>query len=225
MAQESKNASWLIVDFDGVVGFSNQPALISAWCKEFAVTEAGMIRLLSVHRSALQIGWMNVDDYWAQVCIEMGLQDRDLAAAVWSRIYDSVLQLDDDVLSYLKSLRNTYKLCLLSNTSLLFSCERVERELELVFDERLYSYQIGSKKPNADAYFRTFEKINAVPARCIIIDDSEKNLVFPKCLGAVVIKYENIGRLREAIHYLSMESRLAEEWSTDSGGRTRRSSR
>ena len=98
------------------------------------------------------------------------------------------------ILEHIESLRNKYKIALLSNVmkgglKLRFSQEELNRYFDVVVE----SGEIGYAKPQAQAYEITADKLGLRLNECIIIDDREDY-----CEGA-------LGVGMPAIHYLDFE--------------------
>lgn len=83
-----------------------------------------------------------------------------------------------------RSLSQRYPLALISNT-----CAAHIRHLETHYDflplfhPRIYSHEVGARKPHARIYEVALEKSGAPRERSIFIDDLEENLITPSQAG------------------------------------------
>ena len=74
-----------------------------------------------------------------------------------------------DVLLYLK--KNGKKLCLLSNADIIDVMYWEKSPLFNLFDEAIFSYEVGYLKPQAEIYQIALEKMNVNPEKSIFIGD------------------------------------------------------
>lgn len=83
-----------------------------------------------------------------------------------------------------------YKLSILSNHSKewIDHCEEKFNFHEL-FDERVYSYEIGASKPDPRAYKAVLSQLKTIPEKCLFIDDSEINIAAAHALGFSTILF------------------------------------
>jgi putative hydrolase of the HAD superfamily len=88
------------------------------------------------------------------------------------------------LVAYVKSLRPTYKLALLSNVgrgviNRLFSDE----ELDELFDVVVLSSEVGMVKPDPEIFNFTSDKLGILPENCLMVDDLESNIAGAKTIG------------------------------------------
>lgn len=98
-----------------------------------------------------------------------------------------------------KNLRQQgFQIALLSNVS--ESHARIKRQLGLYdfFDPALYSYQIGVRKPDPQAFYILLEQLQLPPESILFIDNKLANIEAARCLGL------------DAIHFVSTSQLIAE---------------
>ncbi len=113
----------------------------------------------------------------------------------------------ENSLTFLKQIKNKYKLFLLSNTNdihyrkfgeMYFSDNR-QASFEKFFDKVYYSFEIGMRKPDAECYNFVLLENNLDPSTTLFIDDSVQNVSAAGKLGISTIllqagmKIENLG--------------------------------
>ncbi len=93
-----------------------------------------------------------------------------------------------------------YKLSILSNHSKewIDYCEE-KFNFEELFDTRVYSYEIGTSKPDPRTYKAVLDQLKATPDTCLFIDDSEINVGAAKVLGFATILFTTAASLREEL--------------------------
>lgn len=87
--------------------------------------------------------------------------------------------LNDDLLSYLRSLKGEYKIGLLSNTGDHMVEALFGDDISRLFDATVLSYQEGMIKPDPNIFALAAERLKLLPEECVMIDDVEAN-----CNGA-----------------------------------------
>jgi putative hydrolase of the HAD superfamily len=95
-----------------------------------------------------------------------------------------LLQFRPATLQALKELRINYRVFLLSNTNIIhrkafnkiFHSQFKEGTLDEFFDRAYFSYEIGLRKPDAEAYEFVLQENNLSASRTLFIDDSLPNI-------------------------------------------------
>jgi HAD superfamily hydrolase (TIGR01509 family) len=83
-----------------------------------------------------------------------------------------------------RQLADHYPLALISNT-----CASHIRHLESTFDffplfqQRIYSHEVGCRKPHPDIYKKALKDAGAIPETSLFIDDLAENLETPRKAG------------------------------------------
>ena len=106
------------------------------------------------------------------------------APADIERMLSSQYRRNDALVSQLASLRERYKVALLSNVNdtligRLFSDE----ELRQLFDEVVMSSSVGMIKPHPEIYQLTADRLGVAPQECIMIDDLSANIEGAQAVG------------------------------------------
>ena len=107
---------------------------------------------------------------------------------------------------YLRSLANHYPCALISNTS-----EAHIRFLEprydffTIFHKKIYSYEVGSMKPDAKIYLHALQEMNANKEESLFVDDREENVLAAAKLGWQTIHLRPDVDLRLALRSYELE--------------------
>ncbi len=96
-----------------------------------------------------------------------------------------------------------YKLSILSNHAKewLDYCEKKFNFHEL-FDDRIYSYEIGASKPDPRSYQAVLAQLKTTADQCLFIDDSETNIEAARRLGFTVVLFTDAQSLRSELKRL-----------------------
>jgi len=91
-----------------------------------------------------------------------------------------------------KSLKNKYKIALLSNTSEWdYKCD-IENTPEIqLMDMITLSYQVGVMKPGVEIYYDALKKLNLSPEQCVYTDDIVKYVEVAQEIGMKGIHFNN----------------------------------
>ena len=123
--------------------------------------------------------------------------------------WSMLLGQETDVLDVLIRLKEHYKVWLLSNTNSRHIINEVENNFAFpnLVDGKIYSFQVGSRKPEKKIYEVACEKANVEPCRSIFIDDLELNIVGANKIGMNGIHYINTNQLNNELktHQLNYE--------------------
>ena len=103
-------------------------------------------------------------------------------------LYNDVFSLIPENLRILRSLKDKYRMVLLSNTDV----ERygfIGRKFPeiLFFDEYVLSYEVGVMKPHMDIYRVAVERAQALPQECVFIDDRKENIDAAAACGIAAV--------------------------------------
>lgn len=107
--------------------------------------------------------------------------------SAWNRIIGDY---PPDRIDLLKKLKENYKLYLLSNTNQIHYHYYIQKfrnefgfELKTLFHNTFWSFKMGKRKPDADAYTEIVRMENLLADETLFIDDSEQNIIAAANLG------------------------------------------
>ena len=94
-------------------------------------------------------------------------------------------------------LKPHYRLLLGSNTSELHARQFTKQFADTLrhFDELVFSYEIGVRKPDRGFFEHCLRKANCEPAECLFIDDMPANVAGAKSCGWEAIVYTDFQSL------------------------------
>ncbi len=98
-----------------------------------------------------------------------------------------------------KSLKENYKIGVLSNACKGHAQGVRETGLYDFFDEVVLSHEIGFQKPAKEAYLKILERMDVTPKETIFIDDLQENIEGAERVGLIGILYKNTLQLRQEL--------------------------
>lgn len=102
-----------------------------------------------------------------------------------------------EVLNWIKELKNNYEVAVLSNDFGNFRNENKDWDPEKYFGKNIfYSSEIKMAKPDPDCFRYTLKKIDLRPREVVFIDDKEKNIDAALSLGLNAIKFESLEQVK-----------------------------
>lgn len=106
---------------------------------------------------------------------------------------DNSLAKNTELVAFIKTLRPTYKVALLSNVS---GRKRLEQlfdpgELDMLFDTVVASGDEGIIKPEREIYGLTAERLGVSPEDCVMIDDLIEYCEGAEAVGMRAIQFKN----------------------------------
>ena len=104
-----------------------------------------------------------------------------------------------EVVEIIKDLQKQSKVGCLSNIEYYFKNTFYDNIAPL-FDFALFSYEIGHRKPDPEAYLEIFKHVDCQPQEVIFIDDKERNLVPARALGINCIHFTSSQDLKNQLN-------------------------
>lgn len=145
------------------------------------------------------IGEVGVEEVWEYVREALQLDPQKLAefeVTFWSS--DRV---DEELIDFIQSLRQNYKIGLLSNAFIDARPSLSKRFPGLlnVFDEVVFSYEVKIAKPDPRIYSLMLDKLGLEPENAIFVDDFRENVEAAHALGIHAIQFRNSRQARQAV--------------------------
>jgi len=106
---------------------------------------------------------------------------------------------ETEVVKTMNSLTKKYPVWLLSNTN---PYHILEEERFKLFDKitgGIYSFEVGSRKPEEDIYLKALEIAGTIAEKSLFIDDLIENVEMARSLNINAIHFKSIGDLHEQL--------------------------
>ncbi|MBU5537305.1 MAG: uridine diphosphate-N-acetylglucosamine-binding protein YvcK [Candidatus Aenigmatarchaeota archaeon] len=114
----------------------------------------------------------------------------------------------DKMFDLVKSLKNRYKLAILSNFTKEWADYVIKKyELNNLFDATFWSFERGIKKPWHEAYLQVLDYFKISPQECVIIDDKIRNTEAAAKIGFNTITFENYDQLKQELNNLGVSTK------------------
>lgn len=152
-----------------------------AYCKGLSDIEAQLIQILGKDTIDLFIDGGNLDKIKS---VEEAMGKFKLITQLNSDQEESVRQwlswsesyLFDDSIEILEYLKNEgYKTAVISNSPPTTQDQLLDLGIKKYIDEAVFSYEVGSRKPEKEIFLKLLEKVNVAPSQALMIGDSMKN--------------------------------------------------
>ena len=135
----------------------------------------------------LERGQLTSEQFHAAVTDRFGLK---LDFAEFAYIFSDIFELMPDTVEFLASVRDKYKLCLLSNTNEMHRRFIDGRwQIEKLFDHLVLSHEAGARKPEPEIYLKALEVTGASPEECVFFDDVPEYVEAACSLGINGIRF------------------------------------
>lgn len=151
----------------------------------------------------LEMGTIEVPDFFNELnqCTGLSLTDEEIINA-WNAM---LLDFRESSLQYLIPLKQKAQLLLLSNTNIIhkqaFDLIYSKRNSDISFEDHfhhcIFSYETGTRKPDANCYRWTLAKAHLRPEETIFIDDSPQNVAGANAVGIKGMLLENNVRIED----------------------------
>lgn len=197
----------IIFDLGGVIApygmLEREAEFIS---NEFGVPKEDAIKAIKDSNYNLpELGREDSFAFWRRVYAQLGINasDEDVRASLQSWA-DRVAIISGPMLALVDELRESYKIGLLSNTSVEYTSAVKDRGFWAHFDDAVFSYKVGLRKPDPAIYRLAAERLGFPPEQLVFVDDLPANIEGAREVGMRGIVFENIGQLKEALKELGI---------------------
>ena len=111
--------------------------------------------------------------------------------------------IDPELIAFINSLKNQYKLGLLSN-AMDTTRQRLTKSYNLMdyFHVSIFSYEVKMVKPNPEIFRLILDKLKVAPSEAIFIDDMHENIEAANALGIKTIHAKSTINTVESIQIL-----------------------
>ena len=167
---------------------------------EAASTATGdPLELLAALKYDLEIGAIAGDTFVAAGMEAIGFQG---SAGDFRRIWEEIFTPIDAMWAFVRQVRTTHRLLLLSNTSDIHKdCLFRDYPIFRNFSGGIYSYSSHCLKPDPIIFRKAIEEFSLVPQETLYVDDLEDNVRVASGAGFAAVRYDQAAHgafLREA---------------------------
>lgn len=126
--------------------------------------------------------------------------ETDFSFDFFKEIWNSIFSPIQPVIALLPELKKSCRLICVSNTNLLH-IEYLKIHIPIFhwFDHLIFSYEVGSAKPEPEIYLEALKRAGSQPEKCLFVDDLLVNIETAKEMGMKTIHYKGYGFLTDQL--------------------------
>lgn len=147
------------------------------------------------------LGLISSDDMSDQVTLQLGITDEQ-----WLQAINSTQLPSEPLLAYAKSLKDRYKIAILSNANVGTLQRKFTQEQLGIFDVVIVSAEVHVMKPDPAIYALTADKLGVKPEECVFLDDIPEYCQGAENVGMKSICYKNFVQGKQALEALLSQS-------------------
>ena len=183
----------ILFDFFGVISSEVAPK----WFARF-FDDAEAKRIKDELVSPGDLGEKSEDEIFEDVAHACKV-DKECVKDAWYEI----ATIDQNIVNYIKNLRKSYPVYLLSNAIDTFLKTIIyKNRIENLFDKVYISSEIKLAKPDESFFVHCLNDIGAAPSDCFMIDDNPKNIAAAESVGISGIVYTSLEDLKKKLNKL-----------------------
>lgn len=182
----------IICDLFDVLFFAKNLAARRSLEKRLGLPENGLTQAMLYTPQFREAIWGRIsgEELWRAVAVDIGLD-----AQQWSMVADtfySAIELNTDLLAFLRELRPRYKTAILSNAPpdvrvLVTQRFHLEREV----DEVIISAEVGATKPHLEIYQFAAQRLGVQVQEALFIDDELRFVEAARALGMQGVQFKD----------------------------------
>ena len=192
----------LILDYGGVISKPQNPENVNNILQILSQDHNDFMDVYRSKRENYDNGQLSGEEYWHSILQHYGLEQDD--SKVTNLIQEDVkswTQINDSMIQFIKESREKlHKLAIISNMTR--DCLGYMKEnfqwLEL-FDELIFSCELGKSKPDTRIYEVFFSRIEIPPQDCLFADDLVENVDGAMKSGMNVIHFKSFLQFRQEL--------------------------
>lgn len=147
------------------------------------------------------LGLMTSDDMQEKVTEQLGITDQQWQVAIHNTQQPSL-----PLLEYAKSLKDRYKIAILSNANVGTLERKFTPEQLQLFDVVVVSAEVHVMKPDPVIYTLTAERLGVEPGECVFLDDIPEYCAAAEATGMKTICYQNFVQGKRDLEVLLSQS-------------------
>ncbi len=195
----------IIFDIGGVLIPEHMSLQIKSFARHFNINPEIVFALSDKYSKELMTGELPLKKFLLMVKKNSGLKVTvPELLKVWQNKYVEILGLNEEIISFAKSLKPKYKIAILSNLSDESYKINKKRGLFKDFDASVVSCVVKMRKPDSKIFKLITAKLKVKPDECIFVDDHPGNVLSANDLGFNTIHYSNMAHFYDSLRTLGV---------------------
>lgn len=191
----------IIWDMGGVLVRNMVPEPRNRLAESYRISEVELEQVVFGNpvSSKATIGDAGVEEVWN--CVQENLNIPQEQMPEFINTFWSSDRMDEELVDFIQSLRDRFKIALLSNAyadARQSLGTRFPRLLS-VFDEIVFSAEVKMAKPDPRVFRLMLDRLGLEPAEVIFVDDFRENVEAARAVGMTGIHFRNGPQAREAV--------------------------
>lgn len=199
------NIKVIIFDLGGVIVSSKVEKIPNIISDYMGIEYSQFDNFMGKYKSDLTRGKISLIDIYSKIIKKFGLKNLDPKEIVDKhlKIFQRIIEnLNEEVLSLVKKLRENYSVVCLVNAELDVVPLVRKRGVYDYFKHAYISTELRMEKPNKEIYSAVLNDLNCEAEEAIFIDDKEDNVNSAKGVGINSILYKNFRQLKKDLKIL-----------------------
>ncbi len=201
------NIKVIIFDLGGVIVSSRVEKIPNIISDYLGIEYSQFDDLMGKYKSDLTKGKISLIDVYSKVIKQFGLNNLDAKDVVDKHLeifQKTIEDLDEEVLSLVKKLRESYSVvCLVNAEPDVVPLVR-KRGVYDYFEHAYISTELRMEKPNKEIYSAVLNDLNRRAEEAIFVDDKEDNVNSARGMGINSILYKNFRQLKKDLKILGL---------------------
>jgi len=195
-----KKIEYVVFDFGGVISKKQNEEIVKKMCRILNIQTTEFESLYTAQRREYDSGIIDAKTYWQRTVklIDKKVEQKDLDRLIEYDI-QSWLDINQEMIEYIKSIRGIVTLGLLSNMTYDTLKELNNVYWKDYFKAKTLSCKAKVAKPDFRIYNICLKALNAKPYQVLFVDDSEANIDAAWKMGINVIKFTDCKTMKSII--------------------------
>jgi len=148
---------------------------------------------------AFGAGFVTKKDFQEEIQLLTGRQPTDID----NTKHDHQVTKNTALLKYIASIKNDYKIGLLSNVASDWIKENfLSDDEQKLFDDFIFSHQVKMTKPEPQIFSLAAERLGVLPEECVLVDDIERYCRAAEAQGMKAVCYKDFGQTKNELQQL-----------------------
>lgn len=151
---------------------------------------------------------VTIEEYRQHLCEKLGTNiPIDLFIFGWNSIFMEVIEGIDKTL---RELKRNYTIVAFSNTNTTHATvmRKKYHDVFALFDDLIFSNEIGLRKPNSEGFWYILNKYGIKPSDALFFDDTYENVVGARKVGINAFQVKDGGSIRNGLRKLGISLEL-----------------